>query len=296
MAVRRTGSIIAVAATAWLPRALEQAIERQVPSARAARAAAGRRRPAGPWLAAATSRASLPLWALGITIVLLLGVLAVHRGPSASPPGVDAQEVAPSPTVEADTTMFTRCQAAVGAADWAEAIRACRSLHARAPDYADLADALAAAYLGRGQQRLAAGDDLAGAEADFEHALSYQPDAAAAEKALQHLVVYQQGSKALVTGDWPTAVAQFSAVYADEPDYLQDLGGRTLKEKLFAAWLAWGQSALNADAAPDAAQRCGQALALFPDDPDAQRCLAAATEPEAGAGQPPPSESADEEE
>jgi tetratricopeptide (TPR) repeat protein len=276
---------MAVAAT-WLPgaRAPDDMSARRPPGIRAARATvAGWRRQVGAALAAAVHRDAFPTVALGLVIVVLLGALLVHRGGSAAPPAADAQEVAPVPTVEADSAVFARCQAAVDAASWAEAIRACRVLHARAPDYTGLADKLAAAYVGRGQQRLAVGDDLTAAQDDFQQALSYQPDSGDAQKALQHLSLYQEGNKALVTGDWPTAVAQFSAVYADDPDYLQQLNERSLKGRLFAAWLAWGQSALNADAAPDAAQRCQQALALVPDDPEARRCLEAAGGPaEAG--------------
>jgi len=175
--------------------------------------------------------------------------------------------------------LAARCRTAVDAASWTEAIRACRILHARAPDRAGLATDLATAYVGRGEARTAAGEDLKGAEADFQQALSYQPDLATAQAALQRLTLYQQGDKAIVVGDWPTAVAQLGAAYADEPDYLEALGARSLRGRLFAAWLAWGQSALNADAAPDALQRCSQALAIVPDDPDAERCIAATQGP-----------------
>ncbi|HEY7060872.1 MAG TPA: hypothetical protein VII06_05280 [Chloroflexota bacterium] len=290
MAVRRTGGAAAARAAAWgaRARALQDAVERRVPGVRVVRGvAASGLRLAEPWLAAATRRDAFPTWALGLTIAVLIGILALHRGGSVAPTAADALEVAPVPAIEADADVFARCQAANGASDWGMAIRACRILHARAPDYDGLADALLAAYLGRGQQRLGAGD-LAGAEKDFQQALVYQPDSDDAQKALQHVTLYQQGDKALTNGDWPTAVAQLGAVYADDPDYLQNLDARSLKGKLFAAWLRWGQSALNADAAPDAAQRCGQALALVPDDPEAQRCLDAAGGPAAGAGGEPP--------
>jgi tetratricopeptide (TPR) repeat protein len=188
--------------------------------------------------------------------------------------------------VEADAAVFARCEAAAAGHNWPEAIQACRIMHARDPDHDGLADTLAAAYVGRGQQRLTGEGDVVGAEADFQQALSYQPESTEAQSALKLLSLYQEGDKALTVGDWPTAVAQFSAAYADEPDYMQTRGARSLRGRLFAAWLAWGQSALNADAAPDAAQRCGQALAIVPDDPDAQRCLAATQGPDEEGGPP----------
>ncbi len=278
---RRQIAPAAAVALVWLARShalLGRALQR-VPGARPALAAvAPWLAPARPALAAIGSRGALT-WALVLALTLPLAVLLVQRGGAVAPPAAVAEEAAPVPTVEAVADLFARCQAAVGAENWADAIRACRILHARAPDYNGLADALAAAYVGRGQQRQAAGDDLAAAEADFRQALSYQPDSAEAQSALQRLTLYRAGEKALVVGDWPTAVSQFSAVYSEAPDYLQNLGARSAKGKLFAAWLAWGQSALNADAAPDAAERCGQALALVPDDPDAQRCIAAAQGP-----------------
>jgi tetratricopeptide (TPR) repeat protein len=275
----------AVLAATWRARGrpLVEAVQ-GLPGGRRARAGAG------TWLrparGAMAGRGAFPVWALVIAVVVLVGGLLVQRAGSAGPRAADAQQVPPVPALESEADLAARCQAAVGAASWDEAILACRVLRARAPDRDGLADDLAAAYLGRGQARVAAGDDLAGAAADFQQALSYQPESTEAQSALKLLSLYQEGDKALTVGDWPTAVAQFSAAYADEPDYMQTRGARSLRGRLFAAWLAWGQSALNAGAAPDAAQRCGQALALVPDDPDAQRCLAATRGPEEE-GEPP---------
>ena len=273
----RTGSVAGAAGTwfPWAP-ALWEASLRRVRGGRPARAAAVRwRDPARSRLAKMSSREAFPTWAVTVAVLLLLGVMLVQRSVEGGPPAAGAEAVRPVPAVEATADLAARCRASVDAADWAEAVRACRVLHARAPDADGLPDDLVAAYVGRGQQRLA-GDDLKGAEADFRQALSYDSESTAAQTAAQRLALYQAGDKALGTGEWATAVSQFGAVYAEAPDYLHDLDDRSLKGKLFAAWLAWGQSALNADAPADAALRCGQALALVPDDADAERCIAAA--------------------
>jgi hypothetical protein len=233
------------------------------------------RDPARRRLAALGLRDTFPAWAITVAVLVLLGAMLVQRAVDGGPSAAGAEAARPVPAVEATADLAARCQVAADAADWADAIRACRVLHARDPDADGLPDHLVAAYVGRGEQRLA-GDDLAGAESDFRQALSYDSESTAAQTAAQRLTLYQAGDKALGTGDWATAVAQFGAVYAEAPDYLQNLDDRSLKGKLFAGWLAWGQSALNADAAADAAQRCGQALALVPDDADAERCIAAA--------------------
>jgi tetratricopeptide (TPR) repeat protein len=286
VAVRdRTGPAAATVAAEWLvwARALWDAGLRRVRGGRPAPAMAVRwRDPAPSRLAAMRRREAFPTWAVTFAVVLILGVMLAQRAVEGGPHAVGAEAARAVPAVEATADLAARCQAAVDAADWAEAIRACRVLHARAPDADGLPDDLVAAYVGRGQQRLA-GDDLAAAAADFRQALSYEPESTAAQTAAQRLTLYQAGDKALGSGDWEKAVAQFGAAYAEAPDYLQNLDDRSLKGKLFAAWLAWGQSALNADAPADAAQRCGQALALVPDDADAERCIAAAQDLDAAA-------------
>jgi hypothetical protein len=177
------------------------------------------------------------------------------------------------PTVVSDGELFAHCDAAVAASNWADAVPECRTLQARDPDYAGLADRLAAAYVGRGQRRLADGDDLSAASSDFEEALRYQLESTDAQTAFQRLSLYQQGDQALGAGDWETAVAQFGAAYADAPEYLQDRADRSLEAKLFAAWLGWGRAALAADDNLSAGERCSQALALMPADPEAQSCV-----------------------
>ncbi len=262
--------------SSWAQAVGQSALQR-VPGLRAVpAAAAGWLGPARPALAAAANRQAFPTWALIFAIILLMAMLVVRRGGTVAPRAVDAEALTPVPTLESDADLLARCQGAVDAKSWDDAIKACRIMHARDPDHAGLADALAAAYVGRGEQRLAAADTLGQAATDFQQALTYQPDSSAAQTDAQRLAAYQAGEKAMVVGDWPTAVSQFSAVYAQAPDYLDSLGARSLKGRLFAAWLAWGQSALNADAAPDAAERCRQALALVPDDADAQHCVATA--------------------
>ena len=217
-------------------------------------------------------------------IALILWGVFVARGGSGDTRGAEPAAAAPAATAVPDADLFARCETFVAAKNWAEAIRDCRTLRARDPDYDGLADQLAAAYVGRGEQHLATGDDLAAAAGDFEQALVYQPESAEAQRALQQLTLYRQADQALGTADWETAVAQFSALHADAPDYLQNLGDRSAGAKLFTAWLRWGESALNADALPSAAARCEQALALVPEDPEAQRCVAAATAPVATGG------------
>src|SRR5262249_7530548 len=153
------------------------------------------------------------------------------------------------------------CETSVSAERWTDAIRACRVLHSRDPDRDGLSDQLAAAYVGRGQQRLEAGD-LDAAEDDFKQALGYQPESADAQRASQPLYLYRQGESAIAKAEWEDAIAQLSVVHGEAPDYLQGLGDRSVEGKLFAAWLGWGQSALAADDTASAALRCGQALTL----------------------------------
>jgi tetratricopeptide (TPR) repeat protein len=275
-------------AAAWQPWAgpVRERVER-LPGGRRALATAG------PWLRATRgalpARAAFPVWALGLALIVLVGGLLLQRAGSAGPRAADAREVPPVPTLESEADLAARCRTTVDAASWADAIRACRILHARTPDREGLADDLAKAYVGRAQARVAAGDDLAGATSDFQQALSFQPESSVAQEGAKLLALYQAGDKAMSVGDWPTAVAQFSAAYADQPDYMQSRGARSLRGRLFAAWLAWGESALNADAAPDAVQRCSQALTIVPDDPDAERCLARARGTNGDGG--PPGES-----
>lgn len=276
-----------VVVAAWQPWAhpVRERIER-LPGGRRALATVG------PWLRATRdalpAHGAFPAWALGLAVVVLLGALVIQRAGSTGPRAADAQEVPPVPALESEADLAGRCETAVDAASWDEAIRACRVLHARAPDREGLADKLAKAYVGRAQARVAAGDDLKGATTDFQQALSFQSDDSTAQNGAKMLALYQAGDKAMGVGDWPTAVAQLSAAYADDADYMQARGERSLRGRLFAAWLAWGQSALNADAPFDAAQRCSQALAIVPDDPDAQRCLDAARD--AGVDGVPPSD------
>jgi hypothetical protein len=260
---------------------------------RARRAAASPRlRPVQDRLAGLAGRQRWSAGAIGALIgaVLLFGLLLQRGGPmdtrAASTP-----DAAPVPTVVSDAEVFARCDAAVAASNWADAVRECRTLQARDPDYAGLADRLAAAYVGRGRQRLAEGSDLTAASADFEEALRYEPESTDAQTAFQRLYLYQQGDKALGAGDWETAVAQLSADYADAPDFLQKLADRSLEAKLFAAWLGWGRAALAADDGLGAAQRCGQALVLIPEDSEAQGCVDAARAALSAAGGP--SESGD---
>jgi hypothetical protein len=213
-------------------------------------------------------------WAVGALIgaVVLFVMLAERSGPTDTR-AAGTPDAAPVPTVVPDAEVFARCDAAVAASNWADGVRECRILQARDPDYEGLADRLAAAYVGRGQQRLAQGDDLDTASADFEEALRFQPESTDAQTAYQRLYLYREGDKALADADWETAVAQLGADYADAPDYLQNLTDRSLEAKLFAAWLGWGRAALDADDNLGAAQRCSQALTLSPEDPDAQGCV-----------------------
>jgi tetratricopeptide (TPR) repeat protein len=256
------------------------------------------RRPARPGpalLGPVVSRNAFAAWGL-VTLAagLLVGGLLVHRGSSGETPPAEYPAPVQVPTAVPDSDLFARCGASVEAASWADAIRTCRTLHARAPEYPGLADRLAAAYVGRGQQRLDTGGDFGAAATDFEQALSYQPESAEAQRAWQQLHLYRQGDAALAVADWEGAVAQFSADYADAPDYLQNLADRSLEAKLFTAWLRWGQSAVNAGDLASAAVRCGQALALVPADPEAQECVAAASPPDLAADIPespaPPAE------
>jgi len=277
-----TRPAMAVVRSRWLgaPRDLAAALRRRARHAAPRVAAPWRALDHAPWLGM-SRRGLWPAGVIAAVLALALGGALLARSGAGPTAGTPAAEAAPVPTVEPDADVFARCQAAVAATNWADAIRACRVLHARDPDYAGLADKLAAAYVGRGQQRLDAGD-IAGAGADFEAALGYQPESADAQQAWQRLDLYRQGDKALGVGAWDTAVSQLSADYAQAPDYLQNLGERSLAGKLFLAWLRWGQSALNAGDLPDAAQRCGQALALVPDDPEAQGCAQAAAAVNAG--------------
>jgi tetratricopeptide (TPR) repeat protein len=230
-------------------------------------------------LRALASRTGVPAWGLvALVAVLVLAGVFVARGGLVGTRDATPTAAAPVPTQVPDADLFARCDDAVAEERWADAIRDCRVARARTPDREGLAPKLAAAYVGRGEQRRGAGD-LTAAEGDFEQALAFHPESSEAQRALQQLTLYQEGDKALVTGAWDVAVAQLSLVHAEAPDYLQNLGERSLEGKLFAAWLKWGQSALNADDKPTAAARCAQALALVPDDAEAQTCLDAATAP-----------------
>jgi tetratricopeptide (TPR) repeat protein len=247
--------------------------------ARGARRAADspRLRPLGGKLANLAGPHGRRAWAVGALMgaVLLFVLFAERSGPTDTRAAGTPEAVA-VPTVVPDAEVFARCDAAVAASNWADAVRECRTLQARDADYEGLADKLAAAYVGRGQQRLAQGDDLGAAKTDFEEALRFQPESTDAQTAFQRLYLYQEGDKALGAGDWETAIGQLGADYADAPDYLQSLADRSLEAKLFAAWLGWGHAALAADDNLSAAQRCSQALTLSPDDPDAQGCVDAA--------------------
>jgi tetratricopeptide (TPR) repeat protein len=209
-----------------------------------------------------------------VLAALVLGVLFLRHGALVDTRAA-AAGAAPLPSVE-PVADAAACEASVAAEDWTVAIPICSELYARDPDYPGLADDLATAYVRQGQQRLAQGDDLAAAGADFEDALGYQPGSEEAQAAWQNLYSYLQGDQALGAGDWETAVDELSADYARAPDYLQSLGERSLEARLFAAWLGWGQAALAADDLTEAAPRCEQALALVPADREAQRCVEAA--------------------
>jgi tetratricopeptide (TPR) repeat protein len=223
-------------------------------------------------------RGGWPVLGLGlVTVVLLLGGLFLLRRDPGALGTTAAQATAAVPTAEPDDVLFTRCDAEVAASRWAEAISTCRILRARDPDYPGLTERLVAAYLGRGQQHLTSGNRFEAAEDDFQQALAYQPDAADAQRAWQQLQLYREADKALVHGDWPQAVSQFGALHAQAPDYLHDAPERSVEGKMFTAWLRWGQSALNAGDLPTAAQRCGQAAALVPNDPEARICVEAAS-------------------
>ncbi len=136
---------------------------------------------------------------------------------------------------------------------------------------------LAAAYVGRAEQRLAAADDLVAAAADLEQALAFQPESPEAQRAWSRLQLYRQGDAALARGDWESAVAQLSDLHSEAPRYLESLADRSLTGKLFAAWLGWGRATLAAGDGPNAALRCAQALALVADDPEALRCAPVST-------------------
>jgi len=292
----RAEAAVPAAALGWLASA-RAAAESAWTTIRQARPMEAARsvRPAPVLLGPVVSRNTFAAWGLvTLAVVLIVAGLLVQRSSSVPAPAAESQAPAQVPTAVPDSELFARCDASVEAQNWADAIRTCRILHARAPEYAGLADRLAAAYVGRGEQRLATGGDFGSAATDFEQALRYQPESAEAQRAWQQLHLYRQGDAALAAADWEGAVAQLSADYADAPDYLQNLADRSLEAKLFTAWLRWGQSALNAGDLSSAAVRCGQALALVPADPEAQDCVAAAGVPDAAAevpeAAPPPEE------
>jgi tetratricopeptide (TPR) repeat protein len=217
-----------------------------------------------PWLAG-----------LALALALVLGGLIVMHGVVAPQPVEHVEVPVPVTTLLPVTDLFKRCEDAVTGARWGEAVESCRRVHARDRELAGLGPQLAAAYVGRGKERLEA-QDFSRAEADFQEALSYQADSAEAQQQLQWLTLYREADKARASGDWESAIGQFSAVYEEAPEYLQSLGEASLRHKLFATWLGWGQAALAADDLPSAAQRCGQALQLLPDDVEAQDCFDAA--------------------
>jgi tetratricopeptide (TPR) repeat protein len=239
-------------------------------------------------LGAVTSRQAFPVWGIATLVAaLILGAFFVSRGGSGESRAPAARAAAPLATPVAESELAARCDEALATERWADAIRACRVLRARAPDREGLADKLATAYVKRGEQRLGSGDDLQAAAGDFEQALAFQPESAEAQRAFELLHLYREGDKALGAKDWETAIVQFSAAHAQTPDYLQGLGERSLTAKLFAAWLGWGQAALDAGDQPAAAARCTQALALVADDPEAKRCVADSSPAEAV---PPPAD------
>ena len=145
--------------------------------ARGARRAADspRLRPLGGRLAILAGPHRPRAWAVGALIgAVLLFVLFAERSGPTDTRAAGTPEAAPVPTVVPDAEVFARCDGAVAASNWADAIRECRTLQARDADYAGLADKLAAAYVGRGEQRLAQGDDLGAAKSDFEEALRFR--------------------------------------------------------------------------------------------------------------------------
>lgn len=229
-------------------------------------------------------RGAISGWTLAaLGAVVLAGILLLPRGGGSDPSAATPQSPAAVPTRVPIAELFARCESASAAEDWAEAIRACRVVRARDPDYAGLTDKLTAAYIGRGQQRLAAGSDLTGAADDFKQALSYNAESTDAQTALRRLQAYQAGEKALTEGRWDDAVAALSPVQTEDSKYLEARAERSAEGLLFIAWLRWGQSALNAGDRPDAAVRCAQALTIVADDPEAQSCVQTASSPDAEA-------------
>jgi tetratricopeptide (TPR) repeat protein len=228
--------------------------------------------PAGADFAPPEQRGGRWRWVLGaVALVILAGIVAVVVAGPPAPPPVD--EAAPSATLVPVADLFTSCNDTVAAEDWAGAIAACRRVYARDAAYAGLADKLAAAYVGRGKQRLADSGDLSGAESDFGEALRYKSDDEAAQQQAQRVYLYKEGDKAITAEDWENAVGQLGAVYGDDPDYLSTQGERAVRQKLGGAWRSWGRAALAEDDKPSAAQRCAQALQILPDDADATRCV-----------------------
>lgn len=170
--------------------------------------------------------------------------------------------------------LFARCT--VRASDWSEAVAACERLRALDPSYPGLAEAQSTAYVNRGKDLLAKGGPLAEVVANFDKALAVVPDHVEAKQQRQLAATYQEGETALKAENWPIASERFEQVYVAAPDYLEGMGDRSVRARLYTARLRWGQALLAAGDYAEARRRCEQALAVVSDSEEAKACRASA--------------------
>src|SRR5262249_2520059 len=154
-------------------------------------------------------------------------------------------------------------------ADWRATLASCGRVADVDADYPGLKPALAKAYLDRGLEQVADGRALDAAVATFEQALALDPSNAGARQQREWAVADRAGDAAVEAGDWATASERFAALAREAPSYRADVPDGSLGAKRFAAALGWGGALLTAGDYVGAKERCEEALALVPDDPEA---------------------------
>jgi tetratricopeptide (TPR) repeat protein len=207
-------------------------------------------------------------------VLALVCLVGCGGGTRPAPPSrvSNALPVAAIPPEAAEAT--ARCEEALAATAWQEALAACELARAQNGAGTAGAERLAQVYLAHGRMALSEGD-VVGAVPWFDRAREQRPQSGEAVREYALALAYRGGELAQAQAEWGEAVAKFGAVHAADPLYLSWLPERSARRRLAEAEVGWARKLLGERQVDEATAHCTEASKIAPEAPAVSECLAA---------------------